>query len=103
MIKAEAPSDRAEGHGIPTVMALLQKSTDLLSEQMRDCFALLGAFAPKPATFDLAAMKAVWQVADPKPIVRELVDRGLLEPVGSGRLQMHALLVQHARSLLSEN
>jgi hypothetical protein len=102
VIKAEAPADRVEGEHIPTVTALLKKSTDVLDEHTRDCFAYLGAFAPKPATFDVAAMKAVWQVDDPKPAVRELVNHGLLEPVGSGRFQMHALLVKHARSLLTD-
>jgi NB-ARC domain/Effector-associated domain 10 len=102
VIEAEAPFDRAEGDTIPTVKALLTKSTDVLDEHTRDCFAYLGAFAPKPATFDLSAMKAVWQVDDPKPTVRELVDHGLLEPVGSGRFQMHAVLVMHARSLLTD-
>jgi len=96
----QAPVDRAEDGTIPTVSALLQKSTDLLDEQTRDCFAFLGPFAPKPATFDEAAMKAVWQMADPKPVIRKLVNHGLLESVGSGRFQMHALLVQHALSLL---
>ncbi len=57
----------------------------------------------RPATFDLAAMKAVWQVEQPEPIVRTLVDRGLLEFVQEiGRYQMHALLVAHAKSLLIE-
>jgi hypothetical protein len=102
VIRAVAPPDRVEEGGIPTVTALLQKSTNMLDEKTRDCFAYLGAFAPKPATFDLEAMKAVWQVPDAKPIVRELVDRGLLEPTGSGRFQMHALLVAHAKSLLTE-
>jgi NB-ARC domain len=102
VIKAQAPADRMEEGSIPTVTALLQKSTNLLDEQTRDCFAYLGAFAPKPATFDLAAMKAVWEVEDPKPIARELVGRGLLEPTGSGRFQMHALLVAHAKSLLTD-
>lgn len=100
LIEAEAPPDRIEGHHIPTVTALLRKSTGVLDEHTRDCFAYLGAFAPKPATFDLAAMKAVWEVKDPRPTVRKLVDHGLLEPV-SGRFQMHALLVKHARSLLT--
>jgi hypothetical protein len=102
VIKAEAPADRVEGDHIPTVTALLQKSTDVLDEHTRDCFANLGAFAPKPATFDLDAMKAVWEVEDPKPGVRKLVNHGLLEPVGAGRFQMHALLVKHARSLLTD-
>jgi NB-ARC domain len=102
VIKAVAPADRVEGENIPTVTALLQKSTDILDQQTRDCFSYLGAFAPKPATFDLAAMKAVWRLDDPKPTVRKLINHGLLEPVGSGRFQMHALLVMHARSLLTE-
>jgi hypothetical protein len=85
---------------LPKLNALLSRSTKGLDEKTKECFAFLGAFAPKPATFDLAAMAAVWELADPKPIVRELVARGLLEAVGNGRFQMHALLVQHARSLL---
>lgn len=102
VIEAEAPSDRVEEGNIPTVRVLLQKSTDLLSEQTRECFAYLGAFAPKPATFNLAAMKDVWEVDDPVPIAEDLMDHGLLEPAGSGRFQMHALLVAHAHSLLTE-
>jgi len=81
--------------------ALLKRSTDHLDEHARDCFAFLGVFAPKPATFDLAAMQAVWEVPDGKPIVRKLTGLGLLEPVSNGRFQMHALLVEHARSLLA--
>jgi hypothetical protein len=100
IIKADAPPDRIEGEEIPTVTALLQKSTDILDEQTRECFAYLGAFAPKPATFDLKAMKFVWETDDPKPVARKLIDYGLIEPVGNGRFQMHALLVAHARSLL---
>ncbi|MCP4661234.1 MAG: hypothetical protein GY856_38005, partial [bacterium] len=65
-------------------------------------FAYLGVLAPKPATFALEAMQAIWHVDDPKPTVRRLVRRGLLEPVGGGRFRMHALLVAHARSLLEE-
>jgi hypothetical protein len=102
MLKANAPLDRSENGSTPTLGALLRRSTNGLDEQTRDCFAFLGAFAPKPATFDLQAMAAVWEVSDPKPIVRVLVGHGLLEPVGKGRFQMHALLVQHARSLLAE-
>ena len=46
-------------------------------------------------------MKAVWMGDDPRPIVRALVSRGRLEPIG-GRFQMHALLVAHARALCEE-
>jgi hypothetical protein len=102
LIEQKAPDDMMdyESQTIPTVAALLKKSTDRLDDFTRDCFAFLGPFAPKPATFDLNAMKAVWSVEDPKPFARTLVERGLLEPVG-GRFQMHALMVAHARSLLT--
>jgi hypothetical protein len=96
-----APNDRIEGEKIPTVSALLMKSTNKLDEFTRECFAYLGAFAPKPATLDLAAMKAVWDVKDARPLVRKLVDHGLLEPVGDERFQMHRILVDHAKSLCS--
>ena len=129
LLAAKAPADRVDvaNETTPTVAVLLQKSTDHLDNHTRDCFAYLGAFAPKPATFDLAAMKVVWQVEDPKPTARILVDRGLLLPIietdkdalkdissvqvdrgllepiiETGRFQMHALLVMHAKSLLTE-
>ena len=65
---------------------------------MQAYFAMLGVFAPKPATFDLPAMAAVWDIGDAKPHARVLVERGLLEPIGGGRFQMHALLVMYAKS-----
>lgn len=102
LLELKAPADRIdlEKQTIPTVAILLQKSTERLDEKTQECFAYLGAFAPKPATFDVAAMRAVWQVEDPKPIADTLIDRGLLEPIGNGRFQMHALLVALAKSLL---
>ncbi len=103
LLGAKAPVDQVNlaNKAIPTVTVLLQKSTERLDDFTRDCFAYLGAFSPKPATFDLDAMKAVWQVEDPKLVARTLVDRGLLEYIPElGRYQMHALIVMHARSLL---
>ncbi|MGA9768038.1 MAG: NB-ARC domain-containing protein [Blastocatellia bacterium] len=99
LLQELAPNDRIEGKIIPSVSALLARSTDKLDEFTRYCFAFLGVFPPRPATFDLSAMKAVWEIDDPKPIVRKLVGHGLLEPVGSGRFQMHSLLINHAKSL----
>jgi DNA-binding SARP family transcriptional activator len=101
LLEAEVPSDRVESDytAYPTVRALLKRSTDALDPETRKRFALLGAFAPKPATFDPDAMQAVWNTADPRPTVRTLVARGLLEPVSAGRFQVHALLVMHARSM----
>ena len=105
LLEAIAPADRVDlvYETTPTVAALLKKSTERLDKLTRKCFARLGPFAPKPATFDLAAMKSVWKVEDPKPIVCKLVDRGLLEFVPEmGRYQMHALLVMHAKTLLKK-
>ena len=105
LIEAQAPADRSEvaQETRPTVAALLKKSTDLLDLETLDCFAYLGAFAPKPATFDTAAMQSVWGVGDAKPMIRTLVDRGLLEPSTDKRFWMHALLVVHARSFLTDD
>ena len=100
LFEQPAPLVRAEGTVLPTVHSLLKRSTDDLEPRERECFAFLGAFAPKPATFDLGAMKFVWQLTDPAPVVGKLVGHGLLEPVGNGRFQMHELLVKHARSIL---
>lgn len=101
-IKATVPVELTMHGTTPTLASLLRRSTAGLDEQTRECFAFLGAFAPKPATFDLQAMAAVWQVTDPKPIVRTLASHGLIEPLGNQRFQMHALLVRHARSLLTD-
>lgn len=105
LLEARVPADRLglANETIPTVAVLLQRSTDRLDSVERNCFASLGSFAPAPATFDLAAMKAVWQVEDPEPIARRLIERGLLEPVpAANRFQIHALLVIHAMSILAQ-
>lgn len=104
LLAATAPSDMvgAACDTTPSIAALLKRSTDSLAAETRSRFALLGLFAPKPATFDLQAMGVAWEVADSKPTARVLVNRGLLEPVSNGRFQMHALLKLHACSLLEE-
>ncbi len=101
LLKEKAPND-LEYFGtdkIPTISALLRKSTDLMPEEMRNYFASLGGLAPKPASFDLNLLRTFWEVEDPKPIIRILVNFGLMEPIGQSRFQMHGLLVMHARSL----
>jgi hypothetical protein len=102
LLQAQVPGDMLplSAATTPTVAALLRRSTDALDAQTRRQFACLGLFVPKPASFDLGALAVVWDVADPRPIARVLVNRGLLEPVGGGRFQLHALLVLHARTLL---
>jgi hypothetical protein len=103
LLQERAPEDRFDPvtGTLPSVSALLRQSTDRLDEETRDRFAFLGAFAPKPATFDLEAMEAIWLVDDARPTARSLADRGLLEPlIGTGRFQLHAVLALHAKSLL---
>lgn len=102
----EAPVDRYDPETglIPTVSLILKKSTDALDSDTRLHFMFLGSVAPKPATFGLNLMEKIWRVSDGKPIVRKLVDRGLLEPIPSlGRFQMHAVLVMHAKALAKES
>lgn len=102
LLEAEAPFDHLDtkNGNIPTVSALMKKSTDLLEETAQSYFASMGAFAAKPATFDREALKSVWEVNDPDKWIRLFVQRGLLEHLpDSQRYQMHALLAAHARSL----
>ena len=106
LLEAPAPADRIDlvTETTPTIAALLQKSLDRLDETAKECYAYLGVFAPKPATFDVDAMKFVWQQDDPKPIIKALVDRGLLEFVPElSRYQMHAVLVMLAKTLLTDD
>jgi hypothetical protein len=104
LLAARIPGELAAfgGDTSPTVAALLQRSTNSLEPVVRERFALLGLFAPKPATFGLDALAVAWDIADPRPTARTLVNRGLLEPISGGRFQTHALLMWHARALLEE-
>lgn len=103
LLEARAPHDRqqAEDDVPTTVAALLSLSTSSLDAETCRRFGYLGVFAPKPAIFELEAMEAVWNTGDGRPTVRRLVERGLLEVVPGGTFQLHALLVQHARSLFA--
>jgi hypothetical protein len=103
LLESKAPNDLSdvEKETTPTVAALLNRCTERLDAETRDYFAYLGVFLPEPASFDLAALRSMWQLHDPVPIVKILVERGLLEPTGNGRFQMHALLIMHARSYLT--
>lgn len=106
LLAERAPVDRqsAGADAVPlTVVALLELSTNSLDEAVRQRFALLGVFAPKPAVFELEAIQVVWEVEDARPTVRRLVERGLLDVVPGGEFQMHALLVQHARQMFEDN
>jgi hypothetical protein len=101
LLRAQAPNDRAEldGQTIPTVRALLQRSTDRLNTRDRLGFAYIGAFSPKPARFGEVEALAVLG-PDGRDVIRSLVARGLVEALGNSSFQIHALLAMHARELL---
>jgi hypothetical protein len=101
LLKERAPADRTDlaTQTTPTIAALFENSTNRLDSVTRERFALLGIFVPKPATFDAPAVAAAWDVGDPRPTLRTLANRGLVEPVAGGRFQMHALLAVHAKSM----
>jgi hypothetical protein len=106
LLNAAAPSDRIDlvKQTTPTIAALLSKSVDQLDDTSRDCYALLGSLAPKPATLSIDAMRLIWQTNDPKPVIKTLVDRGLLEFLPQiNRYQIHAIMVMLARTLYSYN
>lgn len=101
LLQEKAPADRADlaSGTIPTVVTLLEHSTNRLDMMSRERFALLGLFVSKPATFSAPAVAAAWGVDDPRPTLRILVNRGLVEPISNGRYQLHALLADHAKSM----
>lgn len=91
------------GASAPTVAALFARSTDALGAGERDRFARLAAFAPGPASFDLAAAGAVWGTEDggaAETAMAALARRDLVEADGAGRFSLHPVVRMHARALL---
>lgn len=102
LLHAKVPTDliSLDGLATPTVASVLRRSTDRLPQAVRDRFACLGVLPPKPASCSLSNLAALWEVDDALPTVRTLVDRGLLEPAGGGRFQVHVMVAALARALL---
>lgn len=103
LLQEVPPADMAalSGETLPSVAALLHKSTCVLDDEARQYFAQLGVFEPDPATFDLETMAVVWDVPDARPVAETLVGHGLLEALTGGRFRMHALVSTLARSMLA--
>ncbi|HEV7669467.1 MAG TPA: NB-ARC domain-containing protein [Thermoanaerobaculia bacterium] len=101
LLDEAAPANRIDPEllAVPTVRELFARCTDRLAPDLRACFAKLGEVASKPASFGLDLLRGLWGVEDARPIVRELVGRGLLEPGRAGFFQIHPLLAAHARSI----
>jgi hypothetical protein len=111
LLRARAPRDTValgrDTATLPTVAALIERSVDRLPPELKIAFMGLGAFAAQPAVFSLDELRVVLNelqvvgmMDDPKPVLRGLVSRGLVEPQGAGSFQIHPLLSMYARSLL---
>jgi hypothetical protein len=104
LLESPAPANRMDlvTQTTPTIAALLKKSIDILDQETRQYFAYLGLISPKPATFDIDMFSLIWKIENPSPLIKNLVDRGLLEYVPElRRYQIHTLLVMLAHSLLT--
>lgn len=107
VLQSDAPADRApvpRGTS-PTVAALLRTSLERLPPEVGARFLLLGVFPSKPVSFDLFAASKVWDMQEPedaRDTIRELVNRGLLEPAEAGRFYLHPILSSYARFVLEE-
>ena len=89
-----------DGHA-QTLDQTIRLSLEALAEvkpEAVDAFHALGAFAPKPADFDLDAALAV--CGCPAQAIALLVSRCLLERDGDGRLQIHQTLADAARATM---
>ncbi len=104
ILDSRAPVDRGQPNAASssTVEMLIDKSVHRLPEDIQERFSFLGVMVPKPASFDMRAMQAIWKVDDARPTARTLVDAGLIEPLGGGRFQMHALLVDYTNAMLGD-
>ena len=106
ILNEQAPADQENlsNATTPTIAALLYRSLEHLDEATRNKYALLGAIAPSPAKFDQNIIASIWQTHNPRPMIKTLVDRGLLEYLPKSQLfQMHSLLVMLAQSLWIDN
>ena len=107
LLEEQAPPSyvQADEQEVPvTVTALLRRSTERLRPLYRKRFAMLGVFPPRPISFDVQVAQDVWDMrSDPRMTLRALTDRGLIEPAGNGRFQMHSLLSTFAVSLIEDD
>ena len=101
ILDAPAPPDAVclDHMTTPNVAALLRRSINRLGAEDRARFAMLGSLPPKPASVHTDDLALLWQTPNPLPTLRALVERGVVDPVGKGRFQLHALMTALARSL----
>lgn len=89
----------------PTLDYIFSKSTSRLPLQLQEAFACLALFNFKPAVFELNWIAQIWRdecnIKNPKVVITELVNRGLVERSSAQVFQTHALMYYHAVSLFN--
>ena len=102
ILEEKAPDDRFDYElgTTPTIRLLFERTTNRLEEPDRERFALLGVWAAAPAIVHIDWMCDLWNTNGARQTIRRFADLGLVEPLGDGAFQIHALLVAHAKSLL---
>ena len=89
-----------DGQPVP-LREIISLSLEGVQPPVRAIFAMLGVFAPKPASFDLEAAKAVTRAAAVD--LAALVIRGLVEREGTTRLKLHQVINEVALADLARD
>ncbi|HLU10574.1 MAG TPA: NB-ARC domain-containing protein [Oceanobacillus sp.] len=71
---------------------LLKRSLQDISTPMQAYLRLIGQAAGETTVFHLHTLQALWHTTDAKPVVRELVNHGILEPRGQGMFYISRLM-----------
>lgn len=93
---------RGDGHDEEdSVLAVIERSVNRLSEETRRAYALLSQLEAKPATFDISKAAILWRMDESQtgPIIRTLMKRGMLERIDRRRYEMHMLFHAHAKMI----
>ena len=75
-----------------SIADLLKRSLQDIPAPVQAYLRQLGQAASETTVFHLNTLQALWHTADAKPIVRELVNHGILEPRGQGRFYISQLM-----------
>lgn len=113
LLKLEATGYEQGGHdpgvnglSLPTIELILRKSTDRLSPLLREAFTHLALLNFKPARFGLDTVAEIWreecEISAPRPILAELLARGLVDKADKHIYHIHAVMYYHALSLFRQ-
>jgi len=94
LFDSSIPLDRydIDNQSLETIADIFERSTNTLDQSTAEFFFQLAVLAIDSRGFDLPAMISIWGITNVRPVVRQLVNRGLIEVLGNGRFTIHALL-----------